>query len=118
MARAKPTHACFTFFVKPMHKHPHPFPIDMLRRDCCVPSTEEDAHKIARTHAYNSMRDESALVIGVVRFYPVGGAVDPTLGRWESFGWTMLSIAEVEQHTGTPVSPDDLRGYPVEVLRR
>jgi hypothetical protein len=113
MARAKPTHAAITFYVTPMHgRAGHPFPIDMLRRDCCVPRSEDDAHKIERSIAYAQY--DPPLIIGIVRFYMVGGMTDPTVKRWESFGWRFLQPGEVEKHTGTPVY--DLTGY-MEITR-
>lgn len=120
MARAKPTHAAFTFYVKPMHKIPHPFPIDMLRRDHCVPATEQDAHRIENLMwaKRESVDDppESERIVALTRFYPVGSNPAPTLGRWESFGWTMLGPYEAQKHTGS--APENIMGYPHEVLTR
>jgi hypothetical protein len=101
MARAKPTHAVYTMYLKPMHKLPHPFPIDMLRRDNCVPHTETDANRIAATQRHEVDAVEG-LVIAVDRFYLVGGNPAPTRGRWESFGWTFLTEGEVYALTGNP----------------
>jgi hypothetical protein len=56
------------------------FPIDMLRYDHCVPATENDS--------YILKRDEYRRV-KLVMFCASGNG--PTLGRWKSFTWNVVS---------------------------
>lgn len=96
MARQKATHAVFDLVVAPLNPtFPHPFPLDMLRRDSCVPATESMANLIKQVLDHDKL--EWTPHIHLKRFYPVGGNPDPTFGRWESFGWRVLSVHEAEQ---------------------
>jgi hypothetical protein len=54
------------------------FPFDMLRYDRCWPRTESDSAKLEATTR------RSISVPGVIK---MRGLTDPTVGRWESFGW-------------------------------
>lgn len=71
-----------------------PFPVDMLRYDTCVPSTEKDADRIVW-----SIEDQSGVMfrINLVRYAASREqAMEPTSGRWASFGWEVVSIGGVE----------------------
>jgi hypothetical protein len=57
---------------------------DMMRYDNCTPATEVEAGKL-EAMLYPGDRIPQWIVLR--RFVPVGGPVDPTVGRWESFGW-------------------------------
>ena len=54
-----------------------PFPVSMLRFDCCWPYTDEDANKIERSFTPGNGRWEIRL--------QTGSRHSPTEGRWESF---------------------------------
>jgi hypothetical protein len=69
------------------------FPLDMLRYDSCVPATETDAGIIAATLRGDHERLQAVGWTGVVtlrRFSQTKGAM-LTSGRWESFGWRVVS---------------------------
>jgi hypothetical protein len=63
------------------------FPIDMFRYDQAWPAREEDAGRIHHT----SDRSEFSTPYVI----QVRGNVRPTIGRWSSFGWRVVSIEEV-----------------------
>ncbi len=65
------------------------FPIDMLRFDRCVPSTESDAHKIEHTTVEHTLREKplSPRQVNLRSYTP---DMAPTAGRWESFGWKVI----------------------------
>jgi hypothetical protein len=63
------------------------FPLDMLRYDSAVPASEGDAHRIEK------QRDLRTVTLIRTSVNKLG----PTVGRWESFGWTV--------HTDTPIGP-------------
>jgi len=65
----------------------HPFPLDMLRYDNCVPATEVDANEMARSVERYTPKGTR---IALRRFVRHGGS-EPQFGRWESFGWTITS---------------------------
>lgn len=65
----------FTFTVEGIGA----FPIDMLRHDSCWPHSETDSGKILKSFEPRFREYQS---IRVVR-----RGTDPTVGRWESFGW-------------------------------
>lgn len=59
---------------------PGPFPLDMLRYDSCWPATEaRDSHAIGTT--FTARREKGNFTIHLT------GIREPTVGRWESFGW-------------------------------
>lgn len=65
------------------------FPIDMLRYDCCWPSTESDAQLIQ-----NNNQDYQRQAITVTK-----RAVNSkpfSYERWESFGWYYVEEGESE----------------------
>lgn len=55
------------------------FPFDMLRHDCCWPTTSTDAVMMAdhRRRVVNLLSDSA-----------------PTPGRWESFGWHVIEFLD------------------------
>jgi hypothetical protein len=59
------------------------FPLDMLRRDQCFPSTEDDAERAEHT---------KAMRIVSLTTYRERDLFMPTVGRWESFGWKVIEI--------------------------
>jgi hypothetical protein len=64
-----------------------PFPIDMLRYDGAYPAREEDA---ARIHSsFDRFARERQKVTIVI---PDGR---PTEGRWDSFGWRVVSVERI-----------------------
>lgn len=62
-----------------------PFPMDMLRYDCCWPVRGEDVSAIDDNA---ERRDHRA--VRLIRCAQNGAG--PTIGRWESFGWVVMSI--------------------------
>jgi hypothetical protein len=61
------------------------FPIDMLRYDSCWPASEGDSTIIHSTIAYEN---KGAVEVTVFARAPL------TVGRWESFGWSVLGCRE------------------------
>ena len=61
------------------------FPIDMLRHDCCFPASEVDAALV--DSGYPGKREVRLFHRDDVRWRP-------TTGRWESFGWKVISCEE------------------------
>lgn len=60
-----------------------PFPIDMLRYDCCSPATEEDSHLIERSME-GWTKWEVCVKSELKREW--------TAGRWQSFGWSIFPM--------------------------
>lgn len=95
MTRTSQLFRTFTFSVVSVHGHP--FPIDMLRYDNCVPASEPDANIIRSTFFdHGTERAGVGTIVEVAKFYPTGGNHAPTYGRWESFGWRVLTDTEIE----------------------
>lgn len=68
-----------------------PFPVDMLRHDCCYPADT--------TSAFQIMEDASG---GIETYRKVREVVlitnmrlGPTVERWRSFGWSCNDIEEL-----------------------
>lgn len=65
-----------------------PFPIDMLRYDCCYPAREaEDSYNINAT----IQRVTNGPVVVRLRRRVENKNDMPTFGRWSSFNWTVLT---------------------------
>lgn len=64
------------------------FPIDMLRYDSCVPDTESDAVRISGTLDDGPL--DGPVTITLRRFAPAASQ-GPTVPRWASFGWRVVS---------------------------
>ena len=62
------------------------FPWDMLRYDRCVPYTGEDASKMDRISL-----ETRTIRLQMYSVVPAG----PTVDRWKSFGWTVVSSEAV-----------------------
>jgi hypothetical protein len=62
-----------------------PFPVDMLRYDQCIPYQPDDTRKL-EADATEETREVTLTI-------PKGAASIhyPTVGRWSSFGWNVLS---------------------------
>ena len=59
------------------------FPFDMLRYDCAYPATSEAAYKLYPSMfvaSGNAVKEQSV----ELRSY-----FEPTVGRWQSFGWSV-----------------------------
>ena len=73
-----------------------PFPIDMLRYDSAVPQDEDDSENILRSNGgcrpYTGKNPKYR--IKLVRF---SYGVYPTIKRWESFGWNVISVNGVDE---------------------
>jgi hypothetical protein len=59
------------------------FPVDMLRYDRCWPASEQDSYKMSRDWA-EGVRD-------VVLLTDHDRIWQPTVGRWRSFTWEVVS---------------------------
>jgi hypothetical protein len=70
----------FVFTVRGTGK----LPIDMCRYDRCVPYSQDDVSK-----SITPVTVEHD--IHLIAFSPVGNRLEPTEGRWRSFGWTVVA---------------------------
>ncbi len=68
------------------------FPIDMLRRDRCMPNTELDAGLLASTFERPRQEPVSLIVI----CYSSSPHMPWTTGRWESFGCEIVPMTSME----------------------
>lgn len=57
-----------------------PFPVDMLRYDCCWPADQDSAVYIAASIP-------NGLPEGFKHSITLTGCQRPTIARWHSFGW-------------------------------
>jgi len=67
-----------------------PVPIDMLRYDRCTPTTQEDVGKLTSAGSYDAQ-----VAVNMIRFTEGKGqnyADNPTVKRWNSFGWQVTDI--------------------------
>jgi hypothetical protein len=55
------------------------FPYDMLRYDRCWPAKESEAPKLNGRMKVNDRIEMT-------------GYSEPTVGRWQSFGWTVINV--------------------------
>jgi len=79
------------------------FPPDMLRYDCCIPDTSEDARKIADS-LMESRDPKTARTLRRVTLRMFSEeAYPPCDARWRSFGWEVV--------------PDELDGKPLHIQR-
>lgn len=62
-----------------------PFPIDMLRYDCCSPATEEDSHLIEKS-MNDYKRWEICVISNLKRKW--------TSGRWHSFSCSIFPMGD------------------------
>jgi len=80
-----PTNKMTTFTVEGTY----PFPVDMLRYDACYPVTTEDAVELGTACDHRALKMSSRpirrVTLGTMR------QNRPTTGRWESFGWKVIS---------------------------
>lgn len=63
------------------------FPIDMFRYDLARPATEADSGQIER-----SMNPRERPANGMGWSITIRGDREPTVGRWESFGWKVIDV--------------------------
>jgi hypothetical protein len=61
----------------------YPFPLDMLRYDRCWPKSQDDV---------SSMMANSRHTIGGQSKVTMVGLRRPTIDRWSSFGWKLVSV--------------------------
>lgn len=61
-----------------------PFPIDMLRYDCCFPDSETMSERI------DFLNDQHNRVIELRRRGLNPRLGQHSIGRWRSFGWTVI----------------------------
>lgn len=85
MSRLKHTHLGIPLRVRGRA----PFPIDMLRYDCCIPATERDAStiRLLQSADANDLGPEQ-WTIELIRFVVEPGV--PSISRWKSFGWEVI----------------------------
>lgn len=58
------------------------FPLDMLRYDSAWPASEEDSNEISRSLDPELCEDNTTVNVKM--------RGEPTLGRWQSFGWKVI----------------------------
>jgi hypothetical protein len=61
------------------------FPIDMLRYDQAIPESEQDSVNIASSMHPRSVSQRTIRVVMPRQ---------PTMARWESFGWKVIAVDE------------------------
>lgn len=61
-----------------------PFPLDMLRYDCCYPNSTDDAAHIHRSISDRASRPITLVTQRAPEFV--------TADRWKSFGWIVSNI--------------------------
>lgn len=66
----------------------YPFPADMLRYDQCWPATSDDAVQLAEAMTHRRVSDPNRK--RTVKLF-TNAANRPTTGRWESFGWRVIT---------------------------
>jgi hypothetical protein len=74
------------------------FPIDMLRYDRCVPYYEQDAGEIAASVSrWGTAVPKARITLLHFDANPVKrGEARMAYGRWESFGWKVISEEPIE----------------------
>lgn len=77
------------------------FPFDMLRYDCAWPATSADANKVGMECRDVRARDSRR----VINLLCLHSWRRPTIGRWESFGWRVISH---DKATGARMHDDDV----------
>ena len=80
---------CIKFEVKAKNYALGFFPLDMLRYDCCTPSSGEDVAKIP---IGISDIPEVPEVITLVHYSHGYKGWQPTVDRWKSFGWEVVKV--------------------------
>ncbi len=68
-----------------------PFPIDMLRYDCCWPATTADSMAIERSIAHRDSQTSVVRLMSRVQRRHWHPATD----RWRSLGWQMTEYSRV-----------------------
>lgn len=80
----------FDFVVKGVR----PFPIDMLRYDRCLPVDPESVDaieaSIRREMSYRNGPGSPSPFTVKLRAYASSGFREPTEGRWDSMGWSVV----------------------------
>lgn len=89
--------------------HGNPFPIDMLRYDNCVPASEQDANIIRATLDPSDERSRAGTTVKLTMFKPDGNPACATKGRWESFGWGVIPVMQIEQERSDKARSELLR---------
>lgn len=80
------------FTVRPKRVLSGGFPVDMLRYDRCFPYSEQDSVKISYFLSRYIRDDVETMreMLGKGIKLTSDHNFEPTLGRWESFGWTIV----------------------------
>ncbi len=86
MAQVKNTHSVQYLLVKGRGR----FPTDMLRYDSCCPATESDSYEVDRER---DVIFSSTVRTILLRRFTLEPNREPTVGRWNSFGWTILACS-------------------------
>jgi len=86
MARKKSTHS-FVLIIVEGRGALLPFPVDMLRYDASHPAHETDSLKIERTLKDSENPDDYKQISLYCAAYN-----GPTLARWDSRGWRVVSV--------------------------
>lgn len=67
------------------------FPIDMLRYDRCSPASHDDVEEITVAESPLLELDKNATV-SLVHYAHGDKKWQPTVRRWESFGWKVVRV--------------------------
>lgn len=85
---ARKTHVAVTIYVAGRGQ----FPVDMLRYDSCVPSSQADVHAMG---VYLDGSANAPRIVALRMFTEDGRP--PEFDRWHSFGWRVLTSAEANR---------------------
>lgn len=67
----------------------HTFPLDMLRYDSATPHSSEDSSIIAESFRPRPLRELNTPFRVELNMHT---KTKPTIGRWKSFGWTVITL--------------------------
>ena len=97
----------------------HTFPLDMLRYDSATPHSSKDSSTIAESfHAHLPWKDDTPFRVEL----NMHTRTKPTVGRWKSFGWTVVTLVLMAFSTGcsysrpyvTAIQPAGVSGLIIE----
>lgn len=66
---------------------PGMFPLDMLRYDACHPASSESVGEMVISGRHGAQQEKHQ--VSLISYN------EPTVGRWESFGWKVISKKKV-----------------------
>ncbi len=78
-----------------------PFPLDMLRVDCCFPETTRDTGTVQTSFTISSTEQYS---VHLVSIQPLKNW-QPATNRWRSHGFTITSYSQLMREGAFPLTP-------------